>query len=173
VKIADDVVTSNCSPDGKWALFTKSNRKLYRISLDGGTPIELVTPPQWFVNEVEIAPDAKSILYEFEQPGTPTAKKIAIALASGGEPLHTFDYPGKAEVEVVHWSPDGKGVQYLSTSRGATNVWEFPVVGGAPHQVTNFTSGRIFDFDWARNGKTLFLAKGDVTRDVVLISKVH
>jgi hypothetical protein len=51
--------------------------------------------------------------------------------------------------------------------------WEFPVAGGAPHQMTNFASGRILDFAWALDGKTLFLAKGDVTRDVVLISKVH
>jgi Tol biopolymer transport system component len=107
----------------------------------------------------------------FDQPGPPWVKKIAIAGVNGGEPLHTFDYPGRAEA--VHWSPDGKGVQYLYTSGGATNVWEFSLAGGAPRPVTNFTSGRIFDFDWALDGKTLFLAKGDETQDVVLISKVH
>jgi Tol biopolymer transport system component len=97
--------------------------------------------------------------------------EVTIAGVNGGEPLHTFDYPGRAKA--VRWSPDGKGVQYLAASKGATNVWECSVTGDAPHPVTHFTSGTIFDFAWARDGKTLFLAKGDVTQDVVLISKVH
>jgi tricorn protease-like protein len=169
MKIADDVVSSDCSRDGKWVLFTKSDRKLYRISLDGGTPTALVTPPKSLVEDVRISPDGKFVLYMLIEPGI--GRKLAIVGANGGEPLHVFEYPGRAEG--VKWSPDGKGVQYLSTSKGATNVWECSVTGGAPHPVTNFTSGRIFDFDWALDGKTLFLAKGDVTQDVVLISKVH
>ena len=70
----------------------------------------------------------------------------------------------------LHWSPDQKGLQYLLTRNGATNVWEQPLAGGTPHQVTNFTSGRIFDFSWTRDGKQLLLAKGEDTSDVVLIS---
>jgi len=66
-KIADDVVTSDCPPDGNWAAFIKSNRKLYRIS--------------------------------------------------------PFDDLGRAVA--LQWSPDDNGVQYLSTSGGATNVLEF------------------------------------------------
>jgi hypothetical protein len=44
------------------------------------------------------------------------------------------------------------------------------LAGGEPKQATNFTSGRIVDFSWTRDEKTLLLAKGDLTRDVVLIS---
>ena len=42
--------------------------------------------------------------------------------------------------------------------------------GEEPRQVTNFTSGRIFDFSWSRDGKRLYLAKGEHTSDVILIS---
>jgi hypothetical protein len=41
---------------------------------------------------------------------------------------------------------------------------------GALHAVTNFTSGRILDFSWTRNGKQLPLAEGENTSDVVPIS---
>jgi hypothetical protein len=61
-------------------------------------------------------------------------------------------------------------LQYLLTKNGATNVWEQPLVGGAPKQITNFTTGQIFDFSWTRDGKQLLLAKGEMTSDVVLIS---
>ena len=68
------------------------------------------------------------------------------------------------------WSPDSKALHYLLTRKGATNVWEQPLTGGEPHQVTDFTSGRIFGFSWSRDGKQLLVAKGSDTRDVVLIS---
>jgi Tol biopolymer transport system component len=70
----------------------------------------------------------------------------------------------------VRWSPDQKSLQYLLTRRGATNVWEQPLAGGAPRQVTNFTSDQIFDYAWSRDGKQLLLAKGEETSDVVLLS---
>jgi len=53
---------------------------------------------------------------------------------------------------------------------GLANLWEQPVAGGPRRQITNFTSGLIFDFDWSRDGKQLFLAKGEINSDVILIS---
>jgi hypothetical protein len=61
-------------------------------------------------------------------------------------------------------------VEYLRTQKGASNVWEQLLAGGAPRQVTNFTSGLIFDFAWTRDGKDLLVARGERTSDVVLIS---
>ena len=56
------------------------------------------------------------------------------------------------------------------TRNGAANIWEQPVAGGPRRQITNFTSGLIFDFDWSRDGKLLYLAKGEKNSDVILIS---
>ena len=61
-------------------------------------------------------------------------------------------------------------MQFILTQGGAANVWEQPIAGGARKQITNFTSGHIFDFDWSRDGKQLFLAKGEINSDVILIS---
>lgn len=60
-------------------------------------------------------------------------------------------------------------MQFLLTRNGATNIWEQRLKGGEPRQITNFTSGSMFDFAWSRDGKQLYLAKGDVSSDVILI----
>jgi len=41
--------------------------------------------------------------------------------------------------------------------------------GGPPKQVTHFSDQRIFSFGWSRDGKSLAVARGAVSRDVVLI----
>ena len=44
---------------------------------------------------------------------------------------------------------------------------------GGVVQITEFKSGRIFSFSREREGNYLFLAKGDVRKDVVLISNLR
>jgi hypothetical protein len=61
-------------------------------------------------------------------------------------------------------------LQYLVTQKGATNIWEQPLAGGKPKLLTKFISGRRFDFNWSSDHRRL-LTRGDVTSDVVLLSK--
>jgi hypothetical protein len=56
---------------------------------------------------------------------------------------------------------------------GLTNIWEQPLAGGSPKQITNFTSGRIFDFNWSQDGKLLLTSRGEITSDVVLLSNLR
>jgi Tol biopolymer transport system component len=114
-----------------------------------------------------ISPDGKWIACRYADDLAPTSK-IAVIPAAGGSPLYVFVLPSGASR--LHWSPDQKGVQYLLSRKGATNVWEQQLTGGAPRQLTNFTSGLIFDFAWTRDGKILLLAKGENISDVVLIN---
>jgi Tol biopolymer transport system component len=158
---------SECSPDGQWVLYT-SEHTLYRLPIQGGTPTEVATSPLGIFGT--ISPDGKWIAYGFNEAGPVPVPvpKIAVIPSTGGNPVQVFGRP--SGTGGLRWSPDQKGVQYLLTRNGATNVWEQPLTGGAPHPVTNFTSGRIFDFSWTRDGKELLLAKGENTSDVVLIS---
>ena len=164
-KLGDDVLNSECSPDGKWVVFDDSHN-LYRVPIEGGYPVKVFSSSS--IASGAVSPDGKWIACAYqEQSPTPVAK-LAVIPAEGGAATATFVRPLGANR--MHWAPDGKGVQYLLTRRGATNVWEQPLAGGAPHPVTDFTSGRIFDFGWSRDGKELLLAKGEETSDVVLIS---
>jgi Tol biopolymer transport system component len=68
------------------------------------------------------------------------------------------------------WSPSGKALQVGLVRNGAANLWEQPLAGGPPHQITNFASERINSFGWSRDGKQLLLIRGNITSDVILIS---
>ncbi|HUJ33534.1 MAG TPA: protein kinase [Candidatus Acidoferrum sp.] len=166
LELSDSVVSSECSPDGTWVLFDSDN-KLYRIPVDGGERTALFTSAQGAVGGV-ISPDGKWIACGYEEFDHAPTQKYGVIPAAGGAPVHTFTQPFGADK--LHWAPDQKGIEYLLTRNGATNVWEQPLSGGAPHPVTTFTSGHIFDFAWSRDGKQLLLAKGEQTSDVVLIS---
>jgi dipeptidyl aminopeptidase/acylaminoacyl peptidase len=88
--------------------------------------------------------------------------------ADGGDAVHVFpEPPGVVKAE---WSPDGKAIQFVLTKKGASNIWEQPLAGGELRQVTNFTSGQIFEFNWTDDGKDLLVARGEIRSDVVLIS---
>jgi hypothetical protein len=60
-------------------------------------------------------------------------------------------------------------VAFILGKDGVYNLWEQPVTGGPPRQLTKFTTGHIFNFAYSPDGTRLFLARGTRTGDVVLI----
>jgi eukaryotic-like serine/threonine-protein kinase len=167
-KLADDAVFPDCSQDGKWFVYSNAlGTKFFRLSTEGGTPTEISAPDQNGDPMLKISPDGNSIAYLYDE-APPAQEQIAIIPATGGAPLHLFPLP--EDTNSFHWSPDGKGVQFVLTHDGAANIWEQPLTGGPRRQITNFTSGHIFDFAWSRDGKQLFLAKGEINSDVILLS---
>jgi len=44
--------------------------------------------------------------------------------------------------------------------------------GGPSKQLTNFKPDLLFPFAWSRDGRQLALARGSVTKDVILISNL-
>jgi serine/threonine protein kinase/Tol biopolymer transport system component len=164
VKLADDAASPNCAPDGKTVLYTSwTANKLYVIPVAGGARTELTNNPMVF--EPAYSPDGQLIEYGYAMLDD-APFKIAVIPSGGGSPLWDFQLPNGAGR--LRWSPDQRGVQFVWTRNGATNVWEQLLAGGEPRQVTNFTSGEIADFCWSRDD--LFLAKGESTRDAVLLS---
>ncbi|MDQ3801283.1 MAG: serine/threonine-protein kinase [Acidobacteriota bacterium] len=72
------------------------------------------------------------------------------------------------------WTKDGKNLTYMSV-QGVPNIFDFAVDGGAsgkPRQLTNFNSGIILNFDWANDGKRLFIVRGVINSDLILIKDV-
>ena len=170
VKLAEDVLDSDCSLDGKWVWYTSSQKDLYRIAIEGGLAKKV--GHAFLGGAVAISPDGKWLAYGYEE-GEPISQfKIAIIPADGGAPKLTLSPPRSAS-HLLRWSPDGNGVQYLMTRAGAANVWEQRLAAREPRRITNFSSGRIFDFSWTRDGKQLLLAKGETVSDVVVISNFH
>lgn len=64
---------------------------------------------------------------------------------------------------------------YIDRRQGAPNLWRLPLDGGQPQPVTQFNDAkpeRIWNFDLARDGKQLVIARGGFSADVSLISEV-
>jgi serine/threonine protein kinase/Tol biopolymer transport system component len=168
VRLVDATRGSDCSPDGKWVFYVVE-RHLYRVPLEGGTPAEVLTAnPENGVGNARVSPDGTLVAVSYQEGSPVPVLKIGVAPASGG----SLRFVGQVPIggTTLRWSPDGKGLQYMLTRSGATNIWEQPLAGGDPHQVTKFASGRIFSFAWSRDGKQLLLSKGNESSDVILIS---
>ena len=165
-KIGEQAFGSECSPDGKWVLYS-TGTKCLRVPVEGGAPQELTNVPGNSGN-VAISPDSRWIAYTFQEGSPVPLSKVAIVSVAGGPPVHVLAAPrGMGKLQ---WSSDGKSLQFPLTRDSATNIWEQPLTGAALRQITAFTSGRIFDFSWSRDGKQLFLSRGENTSDVILIS---
>jgi eukaryotic-like serine/threonine-protein kinase len=162
-----------CAPDGKWVAFLasnpNSNASAWRIPIEGGSPTKLVDDVDR--PRLSIAPDGKMVAVHLWGK-TPTSPSVLAAIpAEGGEPAHHFDAP--PGMFGLRWSPDGKAFQYVLTRGGVSNLWEQPLAGGAPKQLTNFKAEQIVDFEWSLNGKQLALSRGHLSSNVVLISNFH
>jgi hypothetical protein len=66
------------------------------------------------------------------------------------------------------WLPDNRGIAFLDTRTGATNVFMQPLAGGKPVQLTNFTADHVAAFDWSRDNR-LVATRSVETTSVVLI----
>jgi Tol biopolymer transport system component len=166
-----------CSPDGKFVFYVNFDQpqKIWRIPAEGGSPIEIANVlGSQITGRLSVSPDGKLLTYPYTQfDQVPSSGwQIAVVSADGkGSPVRTFGVSGR--IDCLRSSPDGKGLQYLLTRDGATNIWEQPLAGGEPNQLTKFTSGLIFDFNWSSDQTKLLLARGTISSDVILLRKVR
>jgi serine/threonine protein kinase/Tol biopolymer transport system component len=155
------------TPDGKWLIYQSSSSGKLRVAkqnLNGGTP-QPVT--ELAASRPVVSPDGKWIaLNAFEE--TANRFELAIVPIEGGEPTKLSYRVDSA----FGWMPDSKAVLYVDDKNGVSNLWSQTLDGRPPKQTTNFTDGSIFSFAWSRDGKQLFLARGAVNSDVVLINNV-
>jgi Tol biopolymer transport system component len=70
---------------------------------------------------------------------------------------------------VLRFSPDGKGFVYPIRDKGVDNLYLQPLDGSQGRQLTNFTSLKIYSYQWSPDGKNLALVRGDSQSDLVLI----
>jgi hypothetical protein len=114
------------------------------------------------------SPDGQSLLYVWQDPqNLANPVHFSIVPGKGGAAIHTFDR--MVGGGVVIWAPDGKSIDYLVTHGGVTNVWRQALAGGPAKQLTHFTSDLSQIFAWSGDGKTLAIARGTRTADIVLL----
>jgi eukaryotic-like serine/threonine-protein kinase len=177
VKLANGSLWSPaCSPDGRFVFYVTedSPQKIWRLSIEGGTATQVADIlGDDICGRLSVSPNGQYVAYPYSRYTSPAGPgwSLAVIAVAGGPPLKTFNVP--AGVSGPRWSPSGNGLQYLLTREGTTNLWEQPLNGGEAKQLTKFSTGRIFDFNWTADGKQLLLIRGEITSDVVLLSKLR
>jgi eukaryotic-like serine/threonine-protein kinase len=155
------------TPDSRWVIYTaqKSGMPyLWKVSIDGGDAVHLIDT---YANFAEISPDGKWIICSYRKDDKSTWR-YAIIPSEGGEPLKVFDLVGKHGD--FRWAPDGRSLHYLRDSPGGvTNIWSLPLDDKPPKQLTDFKTDQIYNFALSPDGKSLALARGATTADVILI----
>ena len=160
-----------CSPDGQWFLYTSSDggsMTTWRAPLNGGAAQQLTKEPTYTLT---VSRDG-SLIAAMQGHGSSVNYKLKLVIMPpSGEPsLHEFDLlPGQNGK--FRFTPDGKAVAYAAIDdQGVANLWSQSLQGGAPKQITNFKSDKIFDFAWSPDGKELAVSRGRTSRDVVLLN---
>jgi eukaryotic-like serine/threonine-protein kinase len=158
------------TPDGKWVIYTSTRDgalwgALWRVPIEGGPPTRL-TPTTAVAKRADVSPDGTWIVCNYAQ--LPLRKwTVVILRAQDGEPVRTLpEVPGETP---VLWSRDGESLFYVATVDGVSNIWSQPVHGGAPHQLTHFTDGTIFELSPSPDGNYLGYVRGNDMSNLVLM----
>lgn len=159
------------TPDGRWVVYNSresGKSALWRVSVNGGRPESLTDVSTLFPR---VSPDGRWIAAGYREDSPGSREKLAIFPAEGGQPVKVFDQaPVTLFDPAFRWSSDGRALVYIDTRGDVSNLWSQPADGGEPSQLTHFTHGLIFAFDFSPDGKQLILSRGAVTSDAVLIS---
>ena len=170
-----------CSPGSKFVYyFDGQTLQPARIPLEGGSAevIELSVPkgaPKFPISGISSDGLLLAAFTSIPDPATNTyKKKILIAKTdSPGTSIFVLDADPRINVTnggFPHFTPDGQAVVYTVTSENnADNVWLQPLDGKPGHQITQFTSDRIFGFGWSPDGKKLAVGRGHIESDVILL----
>ena len=175
-----------CSPDGKWVYYGESVGPHYsmRVPLEGGQPEPVrasdVHGMYGFGAGEAISPDGKRLIFDADISGPNSIALSKLALVtldsnSQSSPILLQPDPriatggGTGFNNAMSFTPDGRSVAYIVRDQGVDNVFVQPLDGSPGHQITNFTSEHIAEFQWSSDGNTLAVARAQNTSDVVLL----
>jgi Tol biopolymer transport system component len=155
------------SPDGKWVYFATRDPAryfsgiLWRIPVEGGERSKVTEKG---IQPLALSPDGKILAGNIWDD---TAHRVRLATISldGAETLRVFPLGPRT----VAWTPDGR-LTYVENVRGVGNVWQLPLDGTPPRQLTLFLTDRVIAFAWSPDGMKLAAARGKTTSDVVIIT---
>jgi Tol biopolymer transport system component/DNA-binding winged helix-turn-helix (wHTH) protein len=156
------------TPDGRWVVYATIGfgqaNAIWKVPVDGGEPVKLTDKPaSWPF----VSPDGKLFVCTYGGNDPSSAPKLAVIPIDGGEPTKLFDVPPTFNANTV-WMPDNRGIAFLDSRTGTTNVWMQPLSGGKPVQLTDFNSDGVAAYDWSRDNR-LAATRSVESTSVVLI----
>jgi serine/threonine protein kinase len=177
-----------CSQDEKWLYYYDAAGPHYsmRVPLEGGKPEPVpasdVHGMYGFGVGEAVSSDGKRLIFnaDVNAPDNPqgaVSKLALVALDSSSQssPLLLQPDPrmatggGTGFTNAMTFTPDGKSVVYIVRDQGVDNIFVQPLDGSPGHQITNFISEHIAEFQWSPDGKILAVARAQNNSDVVLL----
>ncbi len=163
------------SADGRYVIYVSfvgwspsigSTPSIWRVPIEGGKAVQLIDQP---LSYPRVSPDGKWIMCSYYPKGDPrfSTRQIAVISANGGA-LEVLDRPARVDAD-VSWTNDGRGITFSRALRGAGNIWQQGLDGGAPVQLTKFEKDEIFTYRRSMDGKWLAMVRGKQLSNVVLI----
>lgn len=162
-------IDSAVSPDGNWIVYNSKTfdgygkAAMWKVSSDGGEPTRMADIE---CGSPHFSPDGRFITCASNH-----LKKISVIDAKDGFVVKSFDAGKNAILNVgARWTPDGRSIAYVVFEHNLTNIWIQPTSGDAKYNLTNFTSGEIYNFAFGVDDSRLYLARGHSIRNAILIS---
>lgn len=161
------------TPDGNYVIFQRQiigqdRFSIMRIPLIGGdAEIFHQNETQGFFNP-KVSPDGKRVAYGSYDLST-LEKKLNIATLENGR---FGKHERVIEYNLINnfaWSPDSRSLTILTNRGGSHNLWRQPIDGSAATPITDFKSGRIFNFAWGNDGRSLLISRGNTNNDLILV----
>ena len=137
---------------------------IWKVSPSGGVATRLALPTSL---RPAASPDGRRVAYYSLNRGRWVIRVISI---DGGSEIGTFPLPANSSSRALRWMPDGRAFAYIVTVDGVSNVWKQALEGGSPEPVTDFSSDRMVDFAWSRDGRLLAVMQAVETSDAVRIT---
>lgn len=168
----DGEVRPSFASDGQFVFYQKGFgdvlSSVWKVPIEGGEAQQITEPHNTYP---DVSPDGNHIVYSYMDTaaGDVPQWRMGIAASDSGKRLRSFAVHSSVTNRVTRWTPDGRGLTYLSTVGGVSNLWLQPLDGGPARQLTKFDSLRIETFDWSRDGKAIAVIRGVRTSDVVLV----
>ncbi len=155
------------SPDGQWVVYASSitsEPALYRVPVHGGATARvtdlLATDPQF-------SPDGKWIAC-VARVKPPSDWSTLVISFDGAQPSRIVP---KSQ-EPFRWSPSGDSLtSALTDENGVSNLWQIPLDGSSPVQLTNFEDQTISSLAWSPSGDRVACIRLTLGSDAVLINR--
>jgi Tol biopolymer transport system component len=154
------------SPDGAVVIFSR-NRRLFKMPLRGGDATPLVDAVSFAPS---FSPNGDRVAVLLGDPDTYAARLGVIA--ADGRVSWSTPLGGVHAGSAIRWMPDASGLIVNGSPEGVTddrNLWLFPFKG-KPRRLTSFSDQRAYFPELTPDGKTLIVARANLTRDAVMMS---
>lgn len=182
-----EVGAPSITRDGKWIVYAsfaapgKNDYGVWRLATAGvgdPTPLSGELSRYYACPEAEISPDGKLVACPLNDG---LGRFIKVFSADSGKQIVDFSIgpPNKSGIAFddpseVRWTPDGRALMFIKTVDDVSNIWEQPLSGGPPLQLTNFGSDRILSYSPSTTmQEMLVIARASESRDIVLITNFH